>query len=575
MARLETKNLRVAFGRESEPVLNGVSVRFQEGGMNALVGPSGCGKTTLLRSLLGAVPFEGDCLLDGETMRIPADLAGRIGYVPQFCVAHQHLTVREALADAARLHLKPGRRQAAVEEALDRTQLGGISEQRIGRLSGGQQRRLALALEMVPDPAVYLCDEVTTGLDPSAENAILDLLETLNREKGVTFVNIIHNLAQLPRFARITVLYAGGVVFAGSWEGLKRWFGLDDPVHLYEVLATRPGSVWLERWRKAGDPVDEAQASRRAAHHGGPEAGAPPGTGTDLPPRSRLSPPVPVPSQFLTVLRRRYRLFFRDRGTLALTLAITFGFPILVVIFALDGLPEPGALWAEAAVAGPAGLRERFDDTLTAMENGSLVSALILFQVILLCLIGSNNGAREIAGERDLYEKERLRGLHPVAYIGAKLVFVGSVAIFQGIWMALFVKGVCRFPGDVGQQVAGLVLVTLSMSWACLGFSALLRSEDRASLLSVYLVGFQLPLSGIVLALPPLMVWLFRPLIAAYWGWAVYLSAFREDPLYDAVVRVGGETVPGFFSGVLVLGVLAILGAGLVVSGCLVRRPVS
>ncbi len=569
MARLETRDLTVSFGKGTGAVLDRVSVRFAEGGMNALVGPSGCGKTTLMRAFLGAVPFEGDCFLDGEPMRIPADLAGRIGYVPQFCVAHQHLTVEEALMDTARLHLKAVEREQAVAEALRRTQLEPIAGQRIERLSGGQQRRLALALEMIPDPDLYLCDEVTTGLDPSAENAILDLLEALNREKGVTFVNIIHNLGQLPRFDRITVLYGGGVVYAGDWEGLKAWFGLEDPVHLYEVLGTREAGDWIGKWAEGAERDEGQAASAPSADSTHSLCSGQAGRG-----RAGSGQAISVVGQFLTVLRRRYRLFFRDRGTLGLTLAITFGFPVLVVIFALDGLPEPGALWAGTTGAGAAGIRDRFDDTLTAMENGSLVSGLILFQVILLCLIGSNNGAREIAGERGLYEKERLRGLHPLAYVGAKLAFVGSVAVFQGIWMALFVKGVCRFPGDVFEQVAGLVMVTLAMSWTCLGFSALLRSEDRASLLSVYLVGFQLPLSGIVLALPTLMVWLFRPLIAAYWGWAVYLSAFREDPLYDAVVRVGGETIPGFGAGVLVLAVLAALGAGLVGSGCWVRRPV-
>lgn len=568
MARLETRDLTVNFGKGANPVLDRVSVQFLEGGMNALVGPSGCGKTTLMRAFLGAVPFEGACLLDGKPMRIPADLAGRIGYVPQFCVAHGHLTVVEALTDTACLHLPPEERAAAVVEALERTRLMPIADQRIERLSGGQQRRLALALEMIPDPALYLCDEVTTGLDPSAENAILDLLENLNREKGVTFVNIIHNLAQLPRFDRITVLYGGGVVYAGDWDGLKKQFGLEDPVHLYEVLGAEGKSVRESVVSRPDVPSPELPAADSVV----PVSGDGTSKAGD---ESRSGTWGRLPGQFFTVLRRRYRLFFRDRGTLALTMAITFGFPILVVIFALDGLPEPGALWAETAAPGAAGLRDRFEDTLSAMENGSLVSGLILFQVILLCLIGSNNGAREIAGERGLYEKERLRGLDPLAYIGAKLTFVGSLAVFQGIWMALFVKGVCRFPGDLLEQTVGLVLVTVAMSWTCLGFSALLRSEDRASLLSVYLVGFQLPLSGIVLALPTVMVWMFRPLIAAYWGWAVYLAAFREDPLYDSVVRVGGETIPGFAAGVLMLGALAAFGAGLVFTGCWTRRPVA
>ncbi len=573
MDLLRAEELEVRFPGRDEPILSGVSVEFAGGKMNALVGPSGCGKTTLMRAFLGAVPYRGKCCLGEETIRVPESLVGKVGYVPQFCLAHRLLTVREVLEDTARMHLSGPERNGVVERVLQETSLDGIAGSRVGMLSGGQQRRLALALEMVPDPRVYLCDEVTTGLDPAAEDEILSLLERLNRERGATFVNIIHNLAQLPRFDAITVLYGGGVAYSGSWTGLREWFQIEDAVDLYRALAKLPAEEWVDRWRdRAGELGAEVE----------PETGRDP----ELPlsDRGSMEEPVKVSAlatrfrgfeQFSTLMRRRLRLFFRDRAILGLTLAITFGFPLLVVIFALDGLPAAGGLWSEGSTGGMGRLiRERFEDTLRAIENGSLVSGLILFQVILLGLVGSNNGSREIAGERDLFEKERLRGLSVGAYVSSKLCFVGILAAGQGLWMALFVKAVCRFPGDLFEQAVGLVLVTVAMSWICLGFSALLKSEDRAQLLSIYLVGFQLPLSGIVLALPDVLIWLFRPLISAYWGWAVYLGAFRDDPLYDAVVRVNREVIPNFEAGVILLGSQAIFGAILVWLGCRQRRPV-
>jgi len=159
---------------------------------------------------------------------------------------------------------------------------------------------------------------------------------------------------------------------------------------------------------------------------------------------------------------------------------------------------------------------------------------LVMFQVILLTLMGANNGGREISAERILYEKERMTGLRPWAYAFSKIVFVSLVAIFQGVWMCFFVKLICNFPGPWAEQVAILAASCVSMSVVCLGFSAMLTSPEKSSLLSIYLVGFQLPLSGVVLALPAALTWVCRPFINSYWGWSGYMKSMMGQPLYDA-----------------------------------------
>ena len=175
---------------------------------------------------------------------------------------------------------------------------------------------------------------------------------------------------------------------------------------------------------------------------------------------------------------------------------------------------------------------------IDALESASLVTGLILFQVILLTLMGSNNGAREIAGERELYEKERFAGLRPIAYALSKLAFASLIAVVQGLYMTWFVKSMCEFPGPWLPQVAVMMLCCVSMTTVCLGFSAMLASADKASLLSVYLVGFQLPLSGVVLALPEFLVWICRPFINAYWGWAGYFACIRPSMFQERQRRV-------------------------------------
>lgn len=176
-----------------------------------------------------------------------------------------------------------------------------------------------------------------------------------------------------------------------------------------------------------------------------------------------------------------------------------------------------------------------------SFQAASLISGLAMFQVILLTLIGANNGAREIAKERNILAKELRAGLSPAAYVGVKFLQILLLCGLQAFWMAWFVKTVCGFPGDLTTQFGVLFLTTLAMSTTCLAISAASPSPERASLLAIYLVGFQLPLSGAALALPEWLSTICRPFIAAYWGWSGYLQTFR-DTRYFEIVRQSSET---------------------------------
>ena len=242
--------------------------------------------------------------------------------------------------------------------------------------------------------------------------------------------------------------------------------------------------------------------------------------------------------QLFALLRRRCKIFIRDGGQLFLHVAILIGFPILVVIFALDGIEAIEKL-PDTIAANP--LEEMQQQTRIFRENlktGGLLSGLIMFQVILLTLMGSNNAAREIAGERQIFEKEKLGGLNPASYLTSKIIFLGFLVIMQSVWMAVFVQTICKMPTANFPAVVGLlVLVNAGMTAICLAISALSRTPEQASLLSIYLVGFQLPLSGAVLALPPFAEWIARPFISAYWAWSGGVSALQRSP-FNAVDMV-------------------------------------
>jgi ABC-type multidrug transport system ATPase subunit len=557
---LACQNLSVVVQPSGTRILDQATARFMPRGLNAVIGPSGCGKTTLVKAMLGILGSKGSVTYGGEPVRTSADLQGKLSFAPQFSIAHERLTVAEALRYALDLCVQDAAVKAErLSEILGRIGLADHVDKRVADLSGGQLRRLGLGLELVGDPQCMVCDEVTSGLDPLSEDQILAVLQRLRDEREKTFICIIHNLAKLNVFDWITVVYEGVVVFQGPLDAMNTYFGIPDALHLYDRLNEHPIGYWRDRWEK------EAAGTAGAGTPDAADAVAP-----------VVAPPPPGPlAQTWTLLKRRAVLFKRDRGYWLLTLGITLGFPLLVTIFAWDGIPQLRGM-ALGGSAGAEGLVGQMEATLRyrvdALEMASLVTGLILFQVILLTLMGSNNGAREIAAERQIFEKERFAGLSAPAYASSKLIFASVIAVLQGIWMTFFVKSICEFPGAFLPQAGVLVLCCVSMTAICLGFSAIFNSADKASLLSIYLVGFQLPLSGIVLALPDVLVWVCRPFINAYWGWGGYLGSMRDTRLYDAYRVDSDAWIPLPELAVSVLFLHFAVGALMVFWGCQQKR---
>nr|WP_255518918.1 ABC transporter permease [Luteolibacter marinus] len=244
-------------------------------------------------------------------------------------------------------------------------------------------------------------------------------------------------------------------------------------------------------------------------------------------------------TQFTTLLARRWKIFFRDRGQVFLQLAILLCFPVLVTLFKDNAMGQIANL-SDTRQGGLEEVQELQTVRRDQVTVGSAISGIIMFQVILLSLMASNNSAREIAGERPIFEKEKFGGVRPTAYLASKVTFLACLVLAQSLWMAVFVNLFAPFRGAGGgfeSHIIFLLLVNGAMTAVCLGISAMMRTAEQASLLSIYLVGFQLPLSGAVLALPASVEVFTRPFISAYWAWAGSVSAL-EPKVLDAVKSV-------------------------------------
>jgi ABC transport system ATP-binding/permease protein len=572
---LHLEDISLTIGENA--LLQEITAQFPRRHFAAVIGPSGCGKSTLLKVIAGLRETSS-----GVTRWDDRDLAEEdlqpheIGYVPQFSIAYEFLTVRENVLAALRLRVA---RDAAdqherVEEILKEVGLPDIADRQVRVLSGGQRRRLALALELVTAPKLLLADEVTTGLDPKAEDEIVRLMQQIAHEDDCLVLSVTHSLRHIALYDSIVVLYEGRLIYHGPNEFLCHYFSLNNPEELYPRLTKRPASEWQQSWQKhqaAYYAAEENAYQEVARAEDEPVAEVretPAVTKPEAEPEA-VSAAVPGAfTQFWTLLARRWRVFLRDRTHLLLHLALLFGFPFLVVIFAWDGLPEIQNLSSEAPRSAVEQIVEEARFMMRASRVAGLVSGLVMFQVVLLTLMGSNNAAREIAGERLIFEKEKFAGVRPSAYVASKAAFLAVLVLAQSVWMGVFVNVICRFPGSLLTQVALLVMVNAAMTAVCLGVSALMRSAEQASLVTVYLVGFQLPLSGAVLALPEVLAWLTRPFIAAYWSWSGFLQTMRDTRFYDMVQQVTETPLVAIPVSIWVLSSHVILGLFVAYMGC-------
>jgi ABC-type multidrug transport system ATPase subunit len=566
---LDHITLRIGQPPAAHTLLREVSLQFRTKHLAAIVGPSGCGKTTLLKVIAGLYEAnEGGIHWHGRDLSVMDLPPGEIGYVPQFGMAYPQLTVAESVEAAIRLRvsgLASGQRKARTQRILWEVGLHEIGPRRVGVLSGGEKRRLALALEMVSSPSLMLCDEATAGLDPKAEEEIVTLMHRLSREHHRIVLTVTHSFRHLPLYDSIVVMHQGCIVYHGPTDALTQHFSVRTPEEIFPLLATRPAEEWAADWKKE-HPEPPVVVSRDETL--APEAEPEPSPDPDaILPLSDAEIPGAL-TQFRVLLGRRWRIFVRSYGQFWLQLGLMFGFPFLVVIFALHGLPQIKNLTMELDVGVLQQLRETNEYIIQTTNVGRLVSGLVMFQVILLTLTGSNNASREVASERLILEKEKLAGLRPTSYLASKAAFLFVLVAAQSVWMAVFVRAVCQFPGDLWTQTLMLVLVNGAMTAVSLGISSLMRSPEQASLVSIYLVGFQLPLSGAVLALPGFLSVVTQPFIAAYWSWSGILHTMRETRFYDAVQAVTETDLMPIPLCLWALGAHIILGFAVAYLGC-------
>ena len=283
-------------------LLDHVSFKALPGDMIALMGPSGAGKTTLLMTLNGYLPpTSGQVRINGEDLYAIYDaLRGSIGYVPQDDIVHPELTVFEAVKYSAQFRLPPDYSEEEidrrVEETLKSLGLEAVMNLQIGKpekkvLSGGQRKRVNIALELVTDPVIVFLDEPTSGLAADDTTALITLLADLTKKTGKTIIMTIHQPAkdEYEKFNLAFIMGYGGIptYFGPTGESSYRFFGglieregspfralaplhagkrIDNPRDMFDMLNVRERAVH-EDMKRQNPQTPRNPARLEAARH--------------------------------------------------------------------------------------------------------------------------------------------------------------------------------------------------------------------------------------------------------------------------------------------------------------------
>lgn len=570
---LEARNicLEVESGGETVHLLHQVNFCIPPGHFVAIVGPSGCGKTTLLKAIAGIKDTtDGSFFWCGRDLAEEGDFeSGEVGYVPQFSIAYDELTVDECVENAARLRtpVTGDELDALIDGVLEETGLEEIADRPVKLLSGGQKRRLALAMELVSHPHILLCDEVTSGLDPRSEQEIVELLHRLSRREGRIVISVTHGLSQAALYDSIIVMNGGYLAYHGPAGVMPHYFSAPSTEEVYARLPKREPEKWHASWLSHRAEYYARLEQEHVDKYRKLGVPPPPVTPRD---EAEIAEPASFLRQTLTMLRRRFTLLFRDRSQLLLQVAMIVIFPILVALFSGKGQEQLLTLTDSMGTDIMAEVQALQEQAEVRAKVGSAVSGIIMFQVILLGLMGSNNAAREVAGNRLILEKEKFAGASPGAFLASRIIYLSLLVLVQSVWMFAFVQYCWPLRGDAMNHLLFLVLANAAMTAVCLGISANCRTPEQASLLSIYLVGFQLPLSGAVLALPDNIERFTQPFISAYWAWSGSVQGGLDSEVLKAVNSIVQTSFSSSYLCVLVLGIHII--AGLILAYVGVRR---
>ncbi|MET9518763.1 FHA domain-containing protein [Streptomyces sp. NPDC002994] len=468
-------------------ILKDVSFGVPEKSLIAVIGPSGSGKSTLLKALTGYRPAnQGDVLYDNRNLyKQFAELRQRIGLVPQDDILHKELTVKKALKYAAKLRFPAdtteAEREQRINEVLGELKLDIHKEKKVTSLSGGQRKRVSVALELLTKPSLIFLDEPTSGLDPGMDRDVMQLLRGL-ADDGRTVLVVTHSVAELAICDKLLVMAPGGsVAYFGPPEEALNFFGYSTWADVFSAFENYRDYDWAGRWR--GSQHYQMYAADIDAVAAQP---------VHMPPAQQMRPPKPQSwgSQLWTLIRRYVSVIVSDKGFIGLMLIL------------------PAVLGIVSTVI-PADSGLGFGPEKNRLVNKD-VGTILLILAVGACFSGAANSVRELIKERVIYERERATGLSRSAYLMSKVIVLGFITALQGVIIAAIGFGARSKLPTEGVIFEEYPVVEMTIVISALGFtsmmfgliiSALVKTAEKTMPLLVMFAIIQVVFTGVLFQL--------------------------------------------------------------------------
>ena len=581
-------------------LLSEITLAVKPGEFVCVLGPSGSGKTTLMRTLLGQLaPDRGEVRFG--PLRVSGDasvLRGLVGYVPQKEIVHDALPVARALHYAAQLRLPPSLGSKEVAQRIGTVARDvGISHRLdtpVAKLSGGESKRVSLAVELLALPRVLIVDEATSSLDPASDARIMRLLSEYAKSHHITVLCVTHHLENAKLADRLVVLASGRLVWSGGAKEALEHFGAASLSDIYVLLEDLPVEQWVGLHKVFQHQQEASREEPGSTARGKDQVPAPPERPSWL-------------RQFSALLLRGLEVIVRSRRSVAFIV----GVPLLMVVFAYAGFSQEnfgerayltrpleareiqlaGQLWghtlhalalsdvdADMEVDIPAQIRvfldkeKRLKANLSSPETAALAQRALAgelslvpereitnpwpiwkfrFTVIFgILILGFLAGLTAIVKERPILERESANGVATSAYLASKFCLLGIVLAVQIVPSVLVLYALFGLPVALANSAAWSVMFDgsarlgelgpfLLLSWlaamVCAGiglvFSGLVKNREQVLLVLPLLILPQLLLSGLLIRLQGgLLTTLAEIFVPAFWAFRGAIDYVVVDP---------------------------------------------
>lgn len=470
--------------------LKPISVNIPSRGFIALMGPSGCGKTTLMNTFNGANPATGGSVyIHGLELKSNYSLLKRkIGYVPQDDIVHLDLSVNKSLYFAAKLRMNDDTTEEEIHQRIDEVCKSlnindkKLRENKIKELSGGQRKRVSIAVELLNRPSILFLDEPTSPLDPETIDGFLKSIKNLTITQDTTVIMVTHKPEDLNYVDRVIFLGTKGYqAYYGSEKNLYTHFDLKekDIIGVYSLLSTEQAAKkWNDTWNTTQpDKTDNVKENKKPIQDTAKES---------------------LLRQFMWLTRRYGKIKMSDTANIILLIA------------------QP------VVIAG-----------LLAFIFDKLQLSVLFLIAISAVWFGVSNAAKEIVSEIPIYKRERMYKLNILTYLLSKITILSVIAIIQVIFFILIVQ--LRFMNDdiapVNIDKYFLFMFYLAFSATLLGLllSAIFQNTEKVMTVVPIALMPQIMLAGVLTGIDSKVKELLSYMTLGRWGTEGFARIQNDD----------------------------------------------